>query len=127
MLLLAEGNGRNVAATSDTATDPGLRPRAYPLPPIDVAHAVVDAIDSLPRWEVIAGRDGVIWATHRAPLVRLVDDVYLLLVPGHDSTVVYARSASRSSVSDLGQNRRNLKELWPALDAAVRRRSGQRP
>ncbi|HEU4588994.1 MAG TPA: DUF1499 domain-containing protein [Gemmatimonadales bacterium] len=127
MTLLAEGNSRNVAATSDTATDPRLKPRAYPLPPIDVAHAVVDAIDSLPRWDVIAGRDGVIWATHRARVLPLVDDVYLLLVPGHDSTVVYARSASRGTMSDLGQNRRNLGELWPALDAAVRQRSGQRP
>lgn len=127
MLLLAQGNSRNVVATSDTATDPQLRPRAYPLPPIDVAHAVVDAIDSLPRWEVIAGRDGVIWVTHRTPILRRVDDVYLLLVPGHDSTVVYVRSASRSSATDLGQNRRNLEELWPALDAAVRRRSEQRP
>jgi uncharacterized protein (DUF1499 family) len=59
--------------------------------------------------------------------LRRVDDVYLLLVPGHDSTVVYARSASRGSVTDFGQNRRNLEELWPALDSAVRRRSGQRP
>ncbi len=123
MALLAEGNGPNVAVTSDTATDPRLRPRAYALPPIEVAHAVVDAVDSLPRWEVVAGRDGVIWATHRTRPFRFVDDVYLLLVPGPDSTVVYARSAARDGHGDLGQNRRNLVELWPALDAAVRRRA----
>lgn len=121
--LLAEGNRSNVAVSSDTATDPRLKPRAYPLQPVEVAHALVDAIDSLPRWEVIAGRDGVIWATRRTPVFRFVDDIYLLLVPGHDSTVVYARSASRVGKGDLGQNRRNLAELWPALDAAVQRRS----
>jgi uncharacterized protein (DUF1499 family) len=121
--LLAKGNSTNVAVTSDTATDPRLRPHAYPLPPIEVAHAVVDAIDSLPRWEVIAGREGVIWATHRTRVLRFVDDVYLLLVPGHDSTVVYVRSASRVGKSDMGQNRRNIAELWPALNAAVRRRT----
>jgi uncharacterized protein (DUF1499 family) len=123
--LLAKGSSSNVAATSDTATDPRLRPRTYPLPPVELAHAVVDALDSLPRWNVVAGRDGVIWATRRTRVFRFVDDIYLLLVPGRDSTTVYARSASRVGRGDLGQNRRNLAELWSALDTKVAERRRQ--
>ncbi len=117
--LLEQGSGSNIAATADGAADPRLRPHVYPLSPVQTAHAVVDAIDSLPRWEVIAGRDGVIWATRRTRLFRFVDDVYLLLLPAHDSTVVFARSASRVGRGDMGQNRRNLGELWEAMGKRV--------
>jgi uncharacterized protein (DUF1499 family) len=117
--LLEQGSGSSVAATADGAADPRLRPHVYPLPPVQTAHALVDAIDSLPRWEVIAGKDGVIWATRRTRLFRFVDDVYLLLLPTHDSTVVFARSASRVGRGDLGQNRRNLGELWEAVERTV--------
>jgi uncharacterized protein (DUF1499 family) len=113
--LLEQGNGSNVAVTSDGADDPRLRPHVYPLSPVQTAHAVVDAIERLPRWEVVAGKDGVIWAIRRTRVFRFVDDVYLLLLPAHDSTVIFARSASRVGRGDLGQNRRNLAELWEAL------------
>jgi uncharacterized protein (DUF1499 family) len=119
--LLEQGSAGSVAVTADGAADPRLRPHVYPLSPVQTAHAVVDAIDSLPRWEVVAGRDGVIWATRRTRLFRFVDDIYLLLLPAHDSTVVFARSASRVGRSDLGQNRRNLGELWAAMDRRLRR------
>ena len=117
--LLEQGNGSNIAVTADGADDPRLRPHVYPLPPVQTAHAVVDAIDSLPRWEVVAGKDGVIWATRRTRLFRFVDDVYLLLLPAHDSTVIFARSASRVGKGDHGQNRRNLGELWEAVQKTV--------
>jgi uncharacterized protein (DUF1499 family) len=117
--LLEQGSGSNIAATADGAADPQLRPHVYPLSPVQTAHAVVDAIDSLPRWEVIAGKDGVIWATRRTRLFRFVDDVYLLLLPTHDSTVVFARSASRVGHGDMGQNRTNLGELWEAMEKRV--------
>jgi uncharacterized protein (DUF1499 family) len=123
--LLSEGSRGNVAATSDAATDPRLRPHVYPLSPVQTAHAVVDAIEQIPRWEVVAGRDGVIWATRRTRVFRLVDDVYLLLLPAHDSTAVFARSASRVGRFDLGQNRRNLGELWSALERQVRKVESQ--
>jgi uncharacterized protein (DUF1499 family) len=117
--LLEQGNKNNVAVTADGATDPRLRPHVYPLSPVQTAHAVVDAIDSLPRWEIVAGKDGVIWATRCTRLFRFVDDIYLLLLPAHDSTVVFARSASRVGRGDLGQNRRNLGELWAAIERRV--------
>ena len=117
--LLEQGTRGNVAVTADGSDDPRLRPHVYPLSPVQTAHAVVDAIESLPRWEVVAGKDGVIWATRRTRLFRFVDDIYLLLLPAHDSTAIFARSASRVGKSDLGQNRRNLGELWEAMEKAV--------
>lgn len=117
--LLEQGNRGNVAVTADGADDPRLRPHVYSLSPVQTAHAVVDAIDGLPRWEVVAGKDGVIWATRRTRMFRFVDDIYLLLLPAHDSTVVFARSASRVGTGDLGQNRRNLGELWEAVGKTV--------
>ncbi|MGE5231756.1 MAG: DUF1499 domain-containing protein [Deltaproteobacteria bacterium] len=119
--LLEQGSAGNVAVTADGAADPRLRPHVYPLTPVQTAHAIVDAVDSLPRWDVVAGKDGVIWATRRTRLFRFVDDIYLLLLPAHDSTVVFARSASRVGRGDLGQNRRNLGELWAAIDRRLRR------
>jgi len=92
------------------------------LAPVQTAHAVVDAIEVLPRWEVVAGKDGVIWATRHTRVFRFVDDVYLLLLPAHDSTAVLARSAARVGKADFGQNRRNLAELWEALDRQVSKR-----
>lgn len=118
--LLSLGNRSNVAVTSEGAADSRLRPHVYPLSPVQTAHAVVDAVEQMPRWEVIAGRDGVIWATRRTRVFQSVDDVYLLLLPTHDSTAIFARSASRTGLYDLGQNRRNLGELWAALDRRVR-------
>jgi uncharacterized protein (DUF1499 family) len=117
--LLEQGNGSGAAGTSDGADDPLLRPHVYPLPPVQTAHAVVDAIDGLSRWEVVAGKDGVIWATHRSRIFRFTEDVYLLLLPAHDSTVVFARSASRAGRSDPEQNRRNLGEFWGAMGKTV--------
>jgi uncharacterized protein (DUF1499 family) len=120
--LLSQGNGAGVVVTSDGAEDPRLRPHVYPLSPVQSAHAVVDALDSLPQWEVVAGRDGVIWATRRTRIFHFVDDVYLLLQPAHDSTVIFARSASRARKADFGQNRRNLGELWLAVERQLRGR-----
>ena len=124
--LLSEGNQGNVAATSEGATDPRLRPHVYPMSPVQTAHTVVDAVERLPRWEIVAGRDGVIWATRRSRVFSLVDDVYLLLLPAHDSTAVFARSASRVGKYDLGQNRRNLAELWEALERQIRQAPSHR-
>jgi uncharacterized protein (DUF1499 family) len=85
------------------------------LAPEQAAEAVAHAIATLPRWQV-AGRQGpVIRATRTTRLFRFVDDVLLLLEPAGGGTRIQARSASRVGRGDLGQNRRNLAELWRAL------------
>jgi uncharacterized protein (DUF1499 family) len=124
--LLGQGSRSNVAVTTEGANNARMRPHVYPLSPVRTAHAVVDAIERLPRWEVVAGKDGVIWATRRTRVFRFVDDVYLLLLPAHDSTAVFARSAARVGKFDFGQNRRNLGELWAAVEREVQRQKRER-
>ena len=118
--LLEQGSGSSVAATADGAADSRLRPHVYPAPAASRRPTPWWTRSTrLPRWEVVAGKDGVIWATRRTRVFRFVDDIYLLLLPAHDSTVIFARSASRIGRGDFGQNRRNLAEFWEAMEKAV--------
>jgi uncharacterized protein (DUF1499 family) len=114
LALLNQGGGGNVAVTTPDADDPLLRPRSFRGPASEIARCTEEKVTPLSRWDVVAGRNGVIWLT-RSTRLGFVDDVHLLLIPTGDSTVVFARSASRVGQYDFGQNRRNLGELWAAL------------
>lgn len=114
--LLAMGSGRNVAVTSDTATDPRLRTRVLPGPVGDARARLLQGAAGLPpRWRIVDSSGPIVWLTRTTRLFRFVDDVYLLLEPRGDSVALLARSASRIGNGDLGQNRRNLAELWDVL------------
>jgi len=113
--LLARGSGPNFAATSPAATDTRLRPRVLQLPPAAAADRVAGAIAARRGWRVVGRGDGVIQATRTTRIFRFVDDIAILLEPAAGGTAVSARSASRIGRRDLGQNRRNLAELWQAL------------
>jgi uncharacterized protein (DUF1499 family) len=114
--LLARGSGRNFAATSPAADDPRLRPHMLPLGPEPAGERVARAVAGIRGWRVLGRGDGVIQATRTTRLFRFVDDVSILLEPAAGGTAVSARSGSRIGRGDLGQNRRNLAELWRALD-----------
>jgi len=116
--LLGRGSGRNFAATSPAAGDSRLRPRVLPLVVEPASERVVRAIAGVRGWRVIGARDGVIQATRTSRLFRFVDDVSILLEPAAGGTAISARSGSRIGRGDLGQNRRNLAELWRALGVA---------
>ena len=113
--LLARGSGPNFAATSPAATDTRLRPRVLQLPPAAADDRVAGAIAARRGWRVVGRGDGVIQATRTTRIFRFVDDIAILLEPAAGGTAVSARSASRIGRRDLGQNRRNLAELWQAL------------
>ena len=117
-ILIARGSGRNFAATDPAATDPRLHPRTLPLAAEEAASAIARGIAALPRWRIVERRGPVITATRTTRLFRFVDDVLLLLEPVEGGTLVRVRSASRVGRGDLGQNRRNLAELWRALGVA---------
>jgi uncharacterized protein (DUF1499 family) len=113
--LLARGSGRNFAATSPAAEDARLRPRVLPLPVESAADRVMHAIVGLRGWRVVGHCGGIIQATRTTRLFRFVDEVSILLEPAAGGTAISAHSASRVGRGDLGQNRRNLAELWRAL------------
>ena len=85
------------------------------LPPAAAADRVAGAIAALRGWRVVGRGDGVIQATRTTRLFRFVDDISILLEPAAGGTAISARSGSRIGRGDLGQNRRNLAELWRAL------------
>jgi uncharacterized protein (DUF1499 family) len=120
--LLARGSGRNFAATHAGDLDPRLAPRLLPGDPETARLTLQAAIARMARWRVESAGGPVVHATRRTRLFRFVDDIYLLLepagAPGRAETRVLARSGSRVGRGDLGQNRRNLAELWRALEAA---------
>jgi uncharacterized protein (DUF1499 family) len=113
--LLARGSGSNFAATSPVATDARLRPRLLPMAPGPATERVVQTIGTLRGWRLVGRRQGVVQATRTTRLFRFVDDISILLEPAAGGTALSARSGSRVGRGDLGQNRRNLAELWRAL------------
>ncbi len=101
--------------TDEPGADPG--PFDLALPPAEALARVEAAIKSLPRWRVenIDTVAGTITATRRTRLFRFTDDVTIRLEPIPPGTRGDARSQSRLGKSDLGQNRRNVTELFAAL------------
>jgi uncharacterized protein (DUF1499 family) len=104
-------------ADTDEPGDPLLTPVELPVPPADALARVEAAVSRLPRWRVeLVDRDaGVLRATRRTRLWRFTDDVTVRLEPTAAGTRLHARSQSRVGKGDLGQNRRNLLELFRAL------------
>ncbi len=93
--------------------------RTYPVGAEALARAIEAAIRDLPRWELARSSEEEIRAVRRTRL-GFGDDVTVRLVPleSGDHTNTHAKIESRSHVSlwDLGQNKRNLKELLGAVN-----------
>jgi uncharacterized protein (DUF1499 family) len=104
-------------ADTDEPGDPGLGPLELPVPLPDALQRVQTAIRNLPHWQVetVDAGSALVKATRRTRLWRFVDDVSIRLEPAAGATRVHARSKSRVGVGDLGQNRRNLLQLFTAL------------
>src|SRR5262245_51653184 len=107
---------------SDTDEPGGPAAPELPLPPADALPRVESAVRSLPRWRVesVDPAAALLRATRRTRLWGFVDDVTVRLEPAPAGSRLHARSQSRVGKGDLGQNRRNLGELF----AAVRRSLG---
>ena len=111
---------RNWHDTDEPGADPG--PLDLPLPPAEALARVESAVCGLPRWRVEAtdAAAGTLTATRRTRLFRFTDDVMIRLEPTATGTRVHVRSQSRVGKSDLGQNRRNVMELFAAARRAGR-------
>ena len=106
-------------ANTREPTHPDLGPLTLPGSPVEAVRRVEQAVAGLPRWQVGSADPaaGTVHLTRRTRLWWFVDDVRLTLTPGAGGTVVHAESRSRVGLGDLGQNRRNILELWAALRA----------
>jgi uncharacterized protein (DUF1499 family) len=104
-------------ADTDEGGDPALAPVDLAQSPAELMQRVEAAVRSLPRWQVatVDPVAGILKATRRTLIFRFVDDVTVRLEPTGTGTRVHARSQSRVGKGDLGQNRRNLLELFGRL------------
>jgi uncharacterized protein (DUF1499 family) len=114
---------RNWADTDEAGST--VRPIDLPVPPAEAVALLQKAIAALPLWQVesLDAHAGTIHATRRTRLWRFTDDIWIRLEASAGGTRVHARSKARVGRGDLGQNRRNLLELFQQL---VRRKSESR-
>src|SRR5690242_18703478 len=94
-----------------------LAPVVVPLAPDTATELVKKAVASLPHWRVESESPGELKLTRRTRLFGFVDDVTVTLKPAGPGTMIHAASKSRVGKGDLGQNRRNILELWAAVRA----------
>ena len=105
-------------ASTDAATHSDLVPLVLPLDTEKAIEQVRAAVGGMPRWQVEAGGEpGKLHLTRRTRLWGFVDDIRLRFLPAGPGTLIHAESKSRVGIGDLGQNRRNILELWTALRA----------
>jgi len=107
---------RNWANTRET-THADLAPLTLPATLQAAAGIVKKAVATLPRWRVESESPGEMKLTRHTRVVGFVDDVAITLEPAGSGTILHAASRSRVGVGDLGQNRRNILELWAAIRA----------
>lgn len=104
-------------ANTREPTHPDLGPLTLPGTPFEAVRRVEQVVAGLPRWQVHSADPtaGTVHLTRRTRLWRFTDDVRLTFTPTADGVRADAESRSRLGTGDLGQNRRNILELWRAL------------
>jgi uncharacterized protein (DUF1499 family) len=98
-------------------THPGLGPVSIPITPEAAVELVKKAVATLPRWRVQSEAPGELKLTRRTRVMGFVDDVTVIIQPAGTGAIIHAASKSRVGIGDLGQNRRNILELWAAIRA----------
>ena len=113
---------KNWANTTEP-THPDLRPIVHPGNTAETVVVVESAVHGLKLWTVESADPaaGTVHLVRRTPVAGFRDDIRLTLTPangngGDGGTRIDAESRSRVGIGDLGQNRRNILELWAALN-----------
>lgn len=113
---LIRGFTKNWANTTEP-THPDLAPLAVPVTPPAAVEQVRQAVCRLPRWAVVESTPTALHLTRRTRLWRFTDDVRVTFTAAPVGTLIHAESRSRVGKGDLGQNRRNIRELFRAIRA----------
>ena len=108
----------NVAETTPDTAFPELRPRRYAAPAalmFDVARRAADAL----QWEssTVDPEARKIEAVVTTKIIKFKDDVTIWVeADGEERSTLFARSASRVGLNDLGANTRHLMNLFETVD-----------
>ena len=110
---------QNRAATSADAANAALRPIKADVPPGQVARLIEEVVDDLRGWQIESQSESEtriqFMLTRTSRLFRFVDNVTVRIEPTADGCVINATSQSRVGKGDLGQNPRNIAELFSAI------------
>jgi uncharacterized protein (DUF1499 family) len=113
----------NDVTTGQTKEYPDLQDRTYRIGEAKVTEAVKSAIGRLPRWTLKgagSGPGGFAVHAERRTRTGFVDEVTIRIRRDDALTRVKVRSRSRTGRYDFGQNARNIRELFTALDEELR-------
>jgi uncharacterized protein (DUF1499 family) len=104
-------------AELDEPGAPELSNIILPMPPPDAIRHIEQVVATIPLWRVESSSvtEGTLHLTRHTRLFRFVDDIRLRLEAVAGGTRLHGRGQSRVGLSDLGQNRRNLRTLIAAL------------
>lgn len=111
----------NVAMTGESSK---IQPLRLSISPDDALQRLKGVVAQMSHWQWIdetAVKDGHVVNLVRSTLVfRFKDDVQITIAsePSSGGSVINAISRSRIGKGDLGQNPRNIKELFAKLEAA---------
>jgi len=94
-----------------------LYPLTLPVAPAAALEIVKRAAETMPHWRVESESVDEVKLTRRTRTIGFVDDVVVTVKPAGPGTILHAASRSRVGLGDLGQNRRNILELWAAIRA----------
>jgi uncharacterized protein (DUF1499 family) len=96
-------------------THPDLAPLQLDGTVADAVARVKAAAAGLRGWALHSEAHDVLHFVRRTRVLRFADDVRVRFHIGADGVRVDAESRSRVGKGDLGQNRRNIRELWAAV------------
>ena len=102
-------------ADTDEGVHADVRPVELRLNAGEALKEIAAIIGKMPRWRVENVSETTISATRSTRLARFVDDISLRVEPTPEGCRLHARSKSRAGKGDFGQNRRNLLELFAAI------------
>lgn len=94
--------------------------RRYALLPEKLLAVMEKAVEDLPRWTVLVSHGGGLRAERKTRVFRFQDTVTVRITDREDGSAAFLESVSQTRSYDLGQNRRNLKELLEAIDRELR-------
>ena len=105
----------NCVSTQANNPEQQMAPIAFNCPPDEMLKRIKQTIDSnYPRAKLISELDHYLHFEFRSLIFRFVDDVEFLV--DDKTSVVHFRSASRVGHSDLGANRKRMKQISESLN-----------
>lgn len=106
---------KNRAATKPDHPDPALRTRFFYTPPELLLAAVRNLPESHENFKIAEVSDMTVTALRKTQVIGFVDDIKIEILKHPHGSLMNVVSASKVGIGDLGQNKRNILELYQAV------------